>query len=153
MAVKKARTKKTTARPRRVPKAEPAATLEIPPALQDFLDHTATPRGFVNRRPLAPGDLRRRLIDLNVRPTVPLDRLVGSVNRIKPDAGVALEKRPEDIRASIRALKPQLRTQRLIVRDTATHRKRHQAVLLAVGVDRRHAVTALFSGHLIQSIQ
>ena len=39
---------------------------------------------------------------------MPLERLLASVNRIKP-APVPVEKLPEEIKASIRALKPEAR--------------------------------------------
>jgi hypothetical protein len=42
-----------------------------------------------------------------VRSTVPPAHLVTSVNRVKPDAGVPEEKQPEEIRRSVRALKPE----------------------------------------------
>src|SRR5262245_10998675 len=110
MAAKKTRTRKAPAKTLRpkVPKVEdPSATTIIPPALREFLEQTATPKGFVNRRPLSADALRKRLIDLNLRPTVPLDRLLASVNRVKADAGAPEEKRPEEIRSSVRALKPE----------------------------------------------
>ena len=117
MAAKKARTKKTRSKKtpakahvRATPAAEePSATTTVPAELQDFLRQSATPKGFVNPKPLSADDLRRRLIDLGLRPTVAHDRLVDSVNRVKPDAGVPEEKRPEEIRSSVRALKPELR--------------------------------------------
>jgi hypothetical protein len=46
--------------------------------------------------------------ELNVRPTVPLEKLLDSINRIKP-APVPVEKFPEEIKSSIRALKPEAR--------------------------------------------
>ena len=86
----------------------PAATAAIPASLREFLSQSATPKGFVNRKPLSADDLRRRLIDRGLRPTVPLGRLLASVNRVMPDGGGPEEKRPEDIRSSVRALKPEL---------------------------------------------
>ena len=86
---------------------DPSATTTIPDAMRDFLGQTATPMGFVNPKPLSVADLREVLIDLNVRSTVPPAHLVTSVNRVKPDAGVPEEKQPEEIRRSVRALKPE----------------------------------------------
>jgi hypothetical protein len=110
MAVKKTRTKKTPAKTPRPtsPKDEnPSASSPIPAVLQAFLKQTATPKGFVNPKPLSADDLRKRVIELSLRPTVPADRFLASVNRVKSDAGVAEEKRPEEVRSTVRALKPE----------------------------------------------
>jgi hypothetical protein len=87
---------------------DPAATTTVPTELQDFLRQTATPRGFVNSNPISADDLRRRLIELGLRPTVPYDRLVAAVNRVKPNMGVSEKARPEEVRNSVRALRPGL---------------------------------------------
>ncbi|MGA7212871.1 MAG: heme peroxidase family protein [Terrimicrobiaceae bacterium] len=95
----------------RAPAAEadiPASTTNIPAQLQEFLDHTSVPKGFVNSKRLALLDLRKRMNELNLRLTVPMERLLASVNRIKP-ARVPLEKLPEEIKTSVRALKPEAR--------------------------------------------
>jgi hypothetical protein len=108
--VMKKRRKKAAAKGRRAIRPiaqDPSATTTIPDALRDFLEQTATPRGFVNPKPLSADDLRQVLIDLNVRPTVSPEQLVTSVNRVKPDAGLREENRPEEIRRSVRALKPE----------------------------------------------
>ena len=86
----------------------PASTSKIPAQLQDFLEQTSVPKGFVNPKPLALVELRRRVNEINVKPTVPLERLLASVNRIKP-AAVSMEELPDEIKASVRALKPDLR--------------------------------------------
>src|SRR3954451_20242008 len=112
MAKKQKTTPKTPPDTRRstTPKgADPAATTGIPPALQKYLKESATPKGFVNPKPVSVADIRKRLNELNIRTSVPIDRLRDVINRIKPDAGVPEEKRPEDIRSSERALKPELR--------------------------------------------
>jgi hypothetical protein len=57
---------------------------------------------------LALVDLRRRLNESNVRPTVPAERLLESINRIK-QAPRPIQKFPEDVRESLLALKPGLR--------------------------------------------
>ena len=110
MVAKKTRTRKApakTLRPKVAKVKDPSATTTIPPTLREFLEQTATPKGFVNPRPVSADALRKRLIELNLRPTVPLDRLLVSVNRVKADAGAPEEKRPEEIRSSVRALKPE----------------------------------------------
>ncbi len=86
----------------------PASTSKIPAQLQEFLEQTSVPKGFVNPKQLALVDLRKRVIEINVKPTVPLERLLASVNRIKP-APVPMEKLPDEIKASVRALRPELR--------------------------------------------
>jgi hypothetical protein len=87
----------------------PAATTTIPTELQEFLAQPAAPKGFVNRNPLSAEDLRRRLIDKSVRATVSPDRLVAAINRVKPRAAVPEERLPEEVRSTVRALKPNLR--------------------------------------------
>ncbi len=111
-------TKKKVAAKSAAKKAPPAAAAaapnvasaipDIPAQLQDFLKQTSIPSGFVNSKQLAPLDLRARINELNVKPTVALDQFLTSVNRIKP-AEVPIEKLPEDVKTSIRALKPETR--------------------------------------------
>ena len=108
---KKRQTKRVaprTARPSPGAAETPAATSTIPAELQQFIEQPATPKGFVNRNPLSVEDLRRRLIDRGLRPTVPLNRLVSAINRVKR-ARVQEEKLPEEVRGTVRALKPDLR--------------------------------------------
>jgi hypothetical protein len=88
--------------------AVPASTSNIPAPVQKFLDETSIPESFVNNKPLGLTDLRQRVIDFNLRPTVSAEQLLTSVNRIKP-ATEPIEKMPEDIKASLPALKPGLR--------------------------------------------
>ena len=86
----------------------PASTSNIPAQLEEFLNQTSIPKDFVNPKQLTLLDLRKRLSELNVRITVPPEQLLASVNRIKP-APVPVEKLPEEIKTSIRALKPEAR--------------------------------------------
>lgn len=111
MATKKAVPAKKAAAAKKVPAAvedNPAATSKIPARLQEFLKQTSIPKGFVNPKPLDLPDLRKRVNELNLRPTVPLEQLLTSANRIKPAPG-PVEKLPEEIRESVRALKPEVR--------------------------------------------
>jgi hypothetical protein len=85
--------------------AEIPASSDIPAQLKEFLKQTSIPRGFDNPRPLSLPDLRRRVNELDLRPTVALEQMLASVNRIKPAPRPA-EKLPEEIKESIRALKP-----------------------------------------------
>jgi hypothetical protein len=100
------------ARPRKTkPQAAdpiPAAASDIPQLVESFLRDPAAPEGFVNPKPLGLVDLRRRLNESNVRPTVPAERLLESVNRIKP-ASRPIQKFPEEVRESLLTLKPRLR--------------------------------------------
>ena len=110
---KKASTKSKKPAATKVPKLEtepesPAATSDIPESVRAFLKETSIPKGFVNPKGLALADLRKRVTDINLRLTVPLERLLDTVNRIKP-ADIPIEKLPEDIRESIPTLKPQVR--------------------------------------------
>jgi hypothetical protein len=109
MVTRKKRSPKKTAR-RAAPAvaAAPSAATSIPPQLRAFLDSTPIPKGFVRSKKLTLPELRQRLTELNVRPTVPLEQLLPALNRIKPSPA-PFEKRPEEIRASVRALRPELR--------------------------------------------
>jgi hypothetical protein len=51
-------------------KAIPASISNIPVQVQKFLDQTSIPEGFVNSKLIALNDLRKRLTDFNLRPTV-----------------------------------------------------------------------------------
>jgi hypothetical protein len=85
-----------------------ATTSDIPEVVQEFLQQTSIPKGFVNSKQIALQELRKRANEINFKPTVPLERLLASVNRIKPAAN-PVGKMPEDIKASIPALKPEVR--------------------------------------------
>lgn len=108
MATKRTPPKKDTKAPSAAPTIPPATTA-IPPQLQEYLRRTAIPKGYVNPKPLSAQGLRKRLMELNLKPSVSVDRLLDSVNRVKPDAGVSPEKMPEDIQGTLRALKPEAR--------------------------------------------
>src|SRR6266404_2287211 len=100
MATRKRRTKESNS-----PKEAPA----IPATLEALFKETAAPKKFVNPAPVSVQELRERLAELNLKPSVPVERLVESVNRIKPDAGRPVTKMPEEIQSSLRALKPEQR--------------------------------------------
>ncbi len=85
-----------------------AATSVVPQQVQDFLKQTSIPKGFVRSKQVTLLDLRKRLNELDLRPTVTLDKLLSSANRIKP-AMLPVEKLPQDIKESIPALKPAAR--------------------------------------------
>jgi len=88
--------KKATKRARPAAADTPISGEELPQQLREFLDNTAIPKGFVNSKKLTLPSLRERLAELNVRPTVPLERLLPTLNRIK--TAPATEKQPEEIR-------------------------------------------------------
>ena len=69
---------------RAAPKAAetPSSAAGIPLQLQAFLSNTAIPKGFVNLKKLTLLDLRKRLVELNVQPTVPLEQLLTALSRI-----------------------------------------------------------------------
>ena len=104
-AVKKASAKKAIKRGPAAVAENPAATSKIPAQVKEFLKQPAISKDFVNPKQLTLLELRKRLTELNLRITVPLEQLLNSVNRIKP-ATAPVEKLPEDIKASIPALKP-----------------------------------------------
>lgn len=78
----------------------------MPVQLQQFLSHSSIPKDFVNSKRKTLTDLRESLSELNLRPTVSLEKLLASVNRIKP-APTPSEKLPGEINASARAMKPE----------------------------------------------
>ena len=90
------------------PEPIPASASDIPKVVEKFLKEPSAPKGFRNRKPLALEDLRRRLIDTNVRPTVSAEQMLDSINRIKP-AATPIEKLPDDIQESLPTLRPRLR--------------------------------------------
>jgi len=88
---KKAPAKKAGKRAAATVAETPAASSLIPAQLQEFLKQTAVPKGFVASKQLALSDLRNRVTQLNVRPTVPIEQLVASANRIKPAPTVTVK--------------------------------------------------------------
>ncbi|WP_244956114.1 hypothetical protein [Rhizobium changzhiense] len=88
--------------------ANAAATPQIPEPLRDFLKRTSIPKAFVNTKPIALSELQKRLIELNLRPTVSIEPLLASANRIEP-ATLPLKNLPEDVEESLPALKPGIR--------------------------------------------
>lgn len=105
---KKAPVKKTVKQAPAKAAASPASTSNIPVQLQQFLTETSIPSGFVNPKQFLLLDLRTRMNELNLKPTVAMDQLLISVNRIKP-ALSTVEKLPEEIKMSVRGLKPETR--------------------------------------------
>ncbi|HBB89319.1 MAG TPA: hypothetical protein DC047_17070 [Blastocatellia bacterium] len=86
----------------------PAVTSGIPPQVREFLKDTSVPKGFVRSKPLSLLDLRKRVTEIDLRPTVTMEQMLDSVNRIKP-APLPIEKLPRDVKESIPALKPTAR--------------------------------------------
>ena len=118
-SVKKTSSKKTSAKKTAAkkvagvsgpaPEAAPsAATAHIPESVQTFLSQPSSPRGFVRSNQLPLADLRQRVTDSNLKPTVTLERMLSAVNRIKP-AAAPVDRLPEDVKASIPSLKPGVR--------------------------------------------
>ncbi|TIL32312.1 heme peroxidase family protein [Mesorhizobium sp.] len=93
---------------RKAETANPAASSEIAEPVREFLKKTSIPKGFVNPKPIVLSELRKRVAETNLRPTVSLEQLLASANRIKP-ADLPVEKLPEDVKESIVALKPGIR--------------------------------------------
>jgi hypothetical protein len=107
---KKTSVKKTSKRTaKKTVKAETAPVMvsKIPDGLERFLKNPVVSKGVISKK-LDLLDLRKKLNELNIRPTVKPERLLDSVNHIKP-AAVAEDKLPEIIKASVRALKPEAR--------------------------------------------
>jgi hypothetical protein len=106
---KQAREVPSTARNSKSVDEAPAATTTIPKTLKEFLNQTSIPKAYVNPKSVSVSQMRKRLLELNLKPTVSLDQLTRSVSRIKSDAGTPEAKRPDEVRSSIRALKPEAR--------------------------------------------
>src|SRR5882724_10876783 len=98
----------TKAMKRKAETPYPAATSEIPGPVREFLMNTSIPKGFVNPKQIALSELQKRVIEMNLRPTVSLVQLLASANRIKP-ADIPVERLPEDVKQSIPALKSGIR--------------------------------------------
>lgn len=86
----------------------PTPTSRIPARLQGFLKETSIPKDYVNSEPQTLTDVRSRMNALNLETKVPEQKLLASVNRIK-QAAVPIEALPEEIKTSVRALRPQSR--------------------------------------------
>ncbi|MBL8622586.1 MAG: peroxidase [Myxococcales bacterium] len=67
-------------------------------------------RGFRNRAPLTASALARRVSELDVTPTVPAEALRAVVNRIDPKGAVAVAALPEDVKATLPALRPTVKS-------------------------------------------
>jgi hypothetical protein len=80
----------------------------IPAPLQEYLERTSIPQGYVNPDPVTLQDLHERMRALDMKYTAPAEKLLESVNRIKvePDSAQQL---PDEVRTSVRALKPETR--------------------------------------------
>jgi hypothetical protein len=109
MATKQKTSMKSTVKPAptRIEKI-PGSTAKVPKQLKEFLQSTSIPKDFVNPQKITARDLQSRMKELKLRPKVPLDKLLHSVNRIKP-APVPEAKLPEEVKVSVRALKPATR--------------------------------------------
>lgn len=75
-------------------------------AVAEALARPIAPRRYRNPAPMTPAVLERRLHELKVTPTVAPERLLAALNRIDPKAAVPTEKMPQEIRASVAALRP-----------------------------------------------
>ena len=86
--------------------------LNIPPQLRDFLNQTSIPAGFNSPRRVradrksAVSQLKDRISNLGLAPTVSPDKLLESANRINPSPRQQL---PAEVKASVRALAPKTR--------------------------------------------
>jgi len=98
--------KKRTGRAGKAGKApKPARFDELVQQVADTLATPIAPKRFKNPAPLSLDALERRLAESDVRPTVPPEKLLATVNRINPKAGGPAERLPEEVRISVEALK------------------------------------------------
>ncbi len=82
---------------------------QIPAEWKDFQSRIATPKGFASPKPLTAEVVRERASKLKIQPTVPMARLLASLNRVRLDSPQPVARMPEDVRASVQALKPPVR--------------------------------------------
>jgi hypothetical protein len=99
--------RKRTAQPRAA-EPTPASATHVPELVKRFLGEPSAPAGYRRSKRLGMADLRRRLNEAELELTVPAEEVLNSINRIKP-ARTPIEKLPEDLRASLLALKPRLK--------------------------------------------
>lgn len=105
VAVKKAASKRTTLTKADAQKAIAAKTAKQRKALLVQLTKPTAPKDFTNPTPIKLTDLTKKISDLNIRPTVSLQKLLLSLNKINPNAAVPFNKLPEDVVASIQSLR------------------------------------------------
>jgi hypothetical protein len=74
------------------------------------LDGTAIPAGFRNAAPIDAGELGRRVRELKLRMRVPETKLREAVNRINPHALHPVAKLPDDLRQTLPALRPTVKS-------------------------------------------
>jgi heme peroxidase len=110
----KAKSPKSTGRSRGGGRQTPATAVPAAETPQPFLAAqmagTVKARAARGRPRLTADGLSQRIRALNLRPSVDVDRLLGAVSRIEPDALVPVETLPEEIRESIAVLRPRLRS-------------------------------------------
>lgn len=73
------------------------------------LTQTSIPKAFQNPKPIKLDELKSRVRELKVHFNTTDEKLLASANRINLDAHVPVEKLPQDLKASLAALKPQAR--------------------------------------------
>ncbi len=92
-------------------RSESIAPDETPqPFLPAQMTGPAPGRPPKGRPRLTADDLRRRVRDLNVRPTIDIQKLLLAIHRINPEAAVPVKKLPEEIRESLAVLRPNRRS-------------------------------------------
>lgn len=86
----------------------PGSTARVPKQLKEYLESTSIPKDYVNPAKVLLPDLQRRVKNSKFMDRVPVEKLLDSVNRIKP-APAPEEDLPEEVRVSVRALEPGVR--------------------------------------------
>ena len=78
----------------------------IPEQLRKQLSTNIAPKEFQNPLPVTIAALQKRLQESNIVPTVPMEKFQAALNRIKPEATLALT---EEAKASAQAPRPNVR--------------------------------------------
>jgi hypothetical protein len=86
--------------------AAPVKTSAETSLADEILSKTLLNKRIISRRSLRGADIEKKLLELNVNATVPIKKLLATINKINPEAILPMTKMPEDIRKSIQALKP-----------------------------------------------
>ncbi len=121
MPVKKSTPKKAAARKATAKKSikiKPAkAKLKVSPEkpvkellkgspADEILHKSLLEKPTANFKGMSVDRLEKKVLEFNLKPTVPVKKLLTSINKINPNALEPVDKMPEDIRKSIQALKP-----------------------------------------------
>jgi hypothetical protein len=110
-AAAKTRSKKSSPQKSVAAKKNPGikipATLGTP--VQDLIVKNFSARQSPNPKPLKLPDLERKLVEQNIKPTVPTKKFLEALNKINPNANLPIPKLPEELKRSLETIKPEVK--------------------------------------------